>query len=126
LPGVSPGINIGELAPDEDTGETAPAIAEVQVAVYPVMGEPPSESGATKIIVALFVPAETLGLCGTPGIVRGVTEAEADATPTPATFFAATLHEYSVPLASPDTLTMDAVGDAFLILVVTPSEQLIT
>ena len=61
------------------------------VTVYNVMGLPPVE-GAVKVTVACAFPATAVGFAGVPGVVTGVTGAEAsDAGPVPWTFVALTV-----------------------------------
>ena len=51
------------------------------------------------------MPGLAVTAVGAPGVVRGVTAAEAaDADPLPATFLAFTVNVYGAPLVRPDTV----------------------
>jgi hypothetical protein len=75
------------------------------VAVYPVIVEPPSEAGAVKGTDACAFPATAVPIVGAPGTVTGVAELEAElAVPVPTAFVAVTVKVYAVPLVSPVTV----------------------
>jgi hypothetical protein len=77
-----------------------------EVTVYPVMTEPPSLTGAVKVIVASPLPATAETLVGAPGTVTGTTELlDADAAPVPTAFVAVTVKVYVVPFTSPVTIS---------------------
>ena len=66
-----------------------PPVTE-QVAVYPVIADPPLLAGAVNATVAWPLPAVTVPIVGAPGTVRGVTWTVPDAAPVPAEFVAVT------------------------------------
>ena len=76
--------------------EVAPVVVQVsnpgdEVAVYPVIAEPPSVNGALQERVTSVFPGTATTLVGTLGIVRGVMEFEAiDVAELPAAFSATT------------------------------------
>ena len=75
------------------------------VTVYPVIGEPPFDTGATQVTTACEFPRVAETPVGAPGIVRGVMAAEAtDSLDEPAIFVATTVKVYAVPLANPVTV----------------------
>ena len=77
-----------------------------QVAVYDVIGEPPSEAGGENATVARASPGMALTASGAPGSVTGVTLAVgAEAGPVPATLVAATVQETATPLVRPLTVS---------------------
>ena len=74
----------------------APAVVAVKlpgvdVTVYPMIGEPPLDDGATQLTVACPLPPTAATLVGAPGGAAGVTAAE-DAEPAlvPIAFLAVT------------------------------------
>ena len=75
----------------------------VEVTVYPVMAEPPSETGAVQVTVdAVFWPEFAAAPVGAPGTVAGVTDTGGEGMPTGVTAFSAvTVKAYEVPLVSP-------------------------
>jgi hypothetical protein len=74
------------------------------VAVYPVIAEPPSLVGAVNVTVACAFPFVAIPIVGAPGTVVGVTEFEAElAGPGPLAFVAVTVKVYEV-LESPFTI----------------------
>src|SRR5690349_24522040 len=71
------------------------------VATYPVMGEPPSDTGAVHETVAdPGAPLATTDV-GAPATVRGVPETGTDAVPAPMAFRARTATVYSCPFVRP-------------------------
>jgi hypothetical protein len=82
------------------------------VAVYPVIGDPPSLVGAIHETEAWALPAVALtpvGAPGTPGGVAGVTAFEgALGVLVPAQFVAVTVKVYETPLVSPVTVALVA------------------
>ncbi len=63
-----------------------------EVAVYPVIGLPPSEAGGVKATVAWPLPAVALPMVGAPGTPAGVTLFDAaDAGPLPTALAAFTV-----------------------------------
>ncbi|HET7549055.1 MAG TPA: hypothetical protein VFJ86_14890 [Usitatibacter sp.] len=83
-----------------------------EIAVYEVIGDPPSLAGAVNATVACALPRVAMPMVGAPGIVAGVTLLEgAEAGPVPTALVAATVKVYAVPLASPFTV-MEAHGAA--------------
>ena len=99
MPFVNPETVIGEAGPVAMIGPG------VQLTVYDVIGEPPSEAGGVKLTVAIPLPGIAVPIVGASGSVVGVTLFEAaDAAPDPATFVATTVNVYAVPLASPFTM----------------------
>ena len=74
----------------------------VEVTVYPVMAEPPSETGAVQVTVdAVFWPEFAAAPVGAPGTVAGVTDTGGEGLPTFTAFSAVTVKAYEVPLVSP-------------------------
>jgi hypothetical protein len=72
------------------------------VTVYPVIAEPPFETGAVKVTVASPLPRTALTLVGVPGVVAGIIEVLGEeAFPVPTAFVAVTVKVYVVPLVSP-------------------------
>ena len=91
---------------------SAPVVVHVfpsglEVAVYPVMGDPPSEP-ATQVNATdarPAVPATVVGGLGAPGGATGVMAAEgAEAALVPAELVALTVNVYAVPLVRPITV----------------------
>ena len=80
-----------------------PPVTE-QVAVYPVIADPPSLAGAVNATLAVPLPGDTVPIVGAPGTVRGVTDTVPDAAPVPAAFVAVTEQVYAVPFVRPDTV----------------------
>jgi hypothetical protein len=73
-------VPVKEIPPGED------------VAVYPVIAEPPLDAGAVKLTIACAFPAVAVTLVGASGTVDGVTTAEAnEAGPTPMALVAFTV-----------------------------------
>jgi hypothetical protein len=65
----------------------------LEVAVYPVITEPPSLAGAVNVTVAWVFPAVAVPIVGAPGTVEGVTEFEAELVgPVPLAFVAVTVN----------------------------------
>ena len=82
----------------------------VAVAVYRVIGEPPIFVGAVKVTTALWFPAVTLVIAGTPGAPRTSRILEAEVKePTPTPFFDATRKMYFLPASR---LVTVALSDA--------------
>ena len=71
--------------------------AGVHVAAYPVIGEPPSDAGAVKAMLALALPGVAGPIVGAPGGPTGVTFASLEADPVPTTLVAVTLQPYCTP-----------------------------
>ena len=90
------------------------------------MGVPPSLRGARKETLALPAPATAATAAGAPATVRGVTSCATEGAPTPAAFFADTLHEYAVPFINPLTVAVLSVATTFLILTTAPAVQVTT
>ena len=86
-----------------------------------VTAEPPLDAAALKVMVALDDAAEAPRLMGALGTVRGVARVALDSVPEPAAFFAATVHEYCVPLVRPISPAVVVDGEVFLIFTVVPS-----
>jgi len=64
-----------------------------EVAVYPVIAEPPSLAGTVNVTVAWAFPFVAVPIVGAPGTVVGVTEFEAElARPAPLAFVAVTVN----------------------------------
>jgi len=85
----------------------------LEVAVYPVTGEPPSATGAVQPTSASALPAVAITAVGAPGTVLGVTGALSnDAGETPTTLVAVTVNVYAVPLTRPVTVRLVAVPAA--------------
>ena len=79
--------------------------AGYEVAVYKVIGDPPSDEGAVNATVAVVGPvAVAVPMTGAPGTPSGVTDADApEAAEVPFVFVAVALNVYAVPLVSPVT-----------------------
>ena len=74
----------------------------LEVTVYPVIAEPPFETGAVNVIVACPFPDVAEPMVGAPGTVAGVTEFEADeGVLVPMLLVAVTVNVYAVPLVRP-------------------------
>jgi hypothetical protein len=99
VPLVSPVTVIGLVEP-------VPVILPgVEVAVYPVIADPPLLAGAVNVTIACALPAVAIPIVGVPGTVEGVTEFEAAlAGLFPLAFVAITVKVYAVPLVSPVTI----------------------
>ena len=95
-------------------GEAGPLALKpptLHVAVKLVMGDPPSEPGCMKLIVAWPLPGVAAMPVGAPGTVAGaagVTLTLADGALVPIALVAVTEHEYVVPLVRPVTTSGDA------------------
>lgn len=112
MPFVNPGTIIGE----EDA--VATTLPGVDIAVYPVIGEPPVSAGGVNDTEAdcddIYYTATTF--VGAPGTPDGVTELDgADSGPLPMAFVACTVNVYEVPFVNPVT-TMGDVGPVAVIL----------
>jgi hypothetical protein len=82
----------------------------LEVTVYEVIVEPPSETGAVNETVAWALPGVAEAEVGAPGIVAGVTLFDgSEAEPSPTAFVATTVNVYAVPLVRPDTTIGDEV-----------------
>jgi hypothetical protein len=104
VPFVNPGTIIG----DEDA--VAVTLPGLDIAVYPVIGEPPVSTGGVNDTEAdcdaIYYTATTF--VGAPGTPDGVTELDgADSGPLPTEFVACTVNVYEVPFVSPVT----TIGD---------------
>ena len=65
----------------------------VEYTVYEVIGLPPFDTGGEKVTVACLTPAVAVPMIGDPGVVKGVTAAEAaEAAPVPTAFVAVTVN----------------------------------
>ena len=71
-------------------------LSGLEVAVYCVIGLPPSSAGAANVTVACAVPAVALTPVGAPGTVVGVTAFDGDdAGPGPMALVAVTVNVYA-------------------------------
>jgi hypothetical protein len=96
---------------DPFRARVVPPFEDAQVAVYPVIAEPPS-NGATNVTRMLAFPTETVGWAGASGTAFGTVDAEAeDARPSPSTFDANTVQVYVLPFVSADTVSGDDAPD---------------
>jgi hypothetical protein len=86
--------------------EPVPVLAPgFEVAVYPVIADPPSLDGAVNDTLACASPFVAVPIVGAPGTVDGVTELEAElARPVPLALVAVTVKVYAVPLVRPVTV----------------------
>ena len=102
VPTVSP-VTVIVPEPAWDTVPVPPA--GLEVAVYVVIGEPPSDEGAVNVTFADVDPAAaTAPMVGAPGTVTGVTGADgADAAEVPVPFVAVAVNVYAVPFDRPVT-----------------------
>jgi hypothetical protein len=99
VPLASPVTVIGEAGPL--------ALCPPQVAVNPVIADPPSEP-AVKPTVTLVLPAAAVPMVGALGTVAGVMLPDgAEAGPVPMALVAVTVHVTGVPLARPVTVMGD-------------------
>jgi hypothetical protein len=94
-PSLSAPTMIGEAAADAEV----PA----QLAVYEVMGRPPSSGGAVNFTTTSPSPATALTDVGACGTVEGVTLLDVAGGPAPAAFVATTVQATATPFASPLT-----------------------
>jgi hypothetical protein len=96
VPLERPVIVIGELAP------VAVNPPMLEVTVYLIIDEPPSDEGALNEIVASPFPRTAVTPVGASGTVAGVTELlVAEAELVPIAFVAFTVNVYAVPLFNP-------------------------
>ena len=96
---------------DPFLARVVPPFDDTQVAVYPVIAEPPS-NGATNVTRMLPFPAETVGCAGVSGTAFGTVDADAtDVAPSPSTFDANTVQVYVLPFVSADTVNGDDAPD---------------
>ncbi len=87
----------------------------LEVAVYPIIGVPPSEAGAEKVTVAEALPPTATTPVGAPGRVIGVTLFEgAEGTLFPAMLVATTVNVYGVPFVRPVMVWVSAVVPALV------------
>ena len=112
-PFARPGTRIGLAAP-------LPTPEGAQVAVYWLIGAPPSLAGGVNARIAWPLPGVAEVIAGAPGTVRGVTDTADETVPPPAELVAVSVHEYAVPLASPGT----TIGDTDPAAVNGPGAQL--
>jgi hypothetical protein len=63
-----------------------------QLAMYPVIADPPSKPGTVHVNVIVALPAVAALIVGAVGTVLGVADFELDAGPQPAAFVARTAH----------------------------------
>jgi len=86
----------------------------VEIAVYPVIADPPLDVGAVKSTLARAPQRLAVPIVGAPGTVYGVTEQLAVLhEPVPLALAAFTLNVYAVPLVNPDT-TIGADAPVFV------------
>jgi hypothetical protein len=75
----------------------APVVEQVApfdaVTVYPVIGEPPSESGTSQVRLTLVVPGTASVSVGAPGLVAGVALRLFEAALVPTALVALTVKE---------------------------------
>lgn len=77
------------------------------VAVYPVIVDPPSETGAVQVMTDCRVaPALAVTEVGAPGLPAVVAEAEAEAADVPFELVAVTVNVYEVPFANEVTVQL--------------------
>ena len=89
------------------TFPTVTALPEDGVTVYPVIAEPPFDTGAVQDTVANALPATAETPVGAPGTVAGVTEADAEESEElPTAFVAFTVNVRGVPLVRPVKLAV--------------------
>ncbi len=102
VPFVSP---VTAMVPDPDWDRVPVPPAGFEVAVYEVIGDPPSDEGAVNATSAVAPPVTTTApMPGLPGVPRGVTGCEApDTAEVPPLFVAVAVNVYAVPLVSPVT-----------------------
>ncbi|GAA3406271.1 hypothetical protein GCM10020370_32650 [Paenibacillus hodogayensis] len=85
----------------------------LDVTVYSVIALPPSLAGASKLTVAVPLPAVAVTFVGALGTLIGATGVTlpdaADAAELPALFLATTVNVYAVPFVNPVTVTGLAV-----------------
>ena len=87
-----------------DPAELALMPPGFDVAVYEVIGEPPSDAGGVNVTVACALPAVAVPMVGAPGTAAGVALFDAlESAPLPTVLVALTLHVYAVPLVKPVT-----------------------
>jgi hypothetical protein len=83
-----------------------------EVAVYDVIADPPSLTGAVNVTVAWTLPRVAVPMVGAPGVVAGVTLLDAaDGAPAPTALVAVTVKVYAVPFVRPLTV-IDVHGAA--------------
>ncbi len=81
----------GDPAPEADL--VTPALLDVQVAVYPVIGDPPLLAGAVNATTIWPTPGVAPVTDGAPGAPAVTTARDgADAGPIPTRFLATTVH----------------------------------
>jgi hypothetical protein len=96
VPLERPVIVIGELAP------VAVNPPMLEVTVYLIIDEPPSDEGALNEIVASPFPRTAVTPVGDPGVEAGVIEFDGvELALVPTLFFAVTVNVYEVPLERP-------------------------
>ena len=102
VPTVSP-VTVIWPEPARDTVAVPPA--GLEVAVYVVIGEPPSDEGLVNVTVAVVVSVDdTAPMPGWPGAPIGVTVADGEeASESTGVFFAVAVNVYAVPFVRPVT-----------------------
>ena len=102
VPAVSP---VTVIWPEPARDRVAVPPAGLEVAVYVVIGEPPSVEGAVNVTVAVVGPVDdTAPVPGWPGAPIGVTVADGEeASESTGVFFAVAVNEYAVPFVRPVT-----------------------
>src|SRR3954447_19662352 len=96
---------MGGIRPSASAG--TPPLDDVQAAVYPVIGEPPSNGGENDTTTLAF-PALTMGLAGASGTALSTTGADAtEGRPAPFMFVARTVHVYVCPCDRPPRMIGD-------------------
>jgi hypothetical protein len=102
-----------------DFGPLAVKFPGEDVAVYEVIGAPPSEDGGVNTTAACVSPPNARMMAGAPGTAPGLTLFEgADEGPVPSELVAVTVKVYAVPLARPATV----MGEAAPLAVKPPGE----
>lgn len=96
------------VSPVTSNGLVAPVVVRpsgLDVTVYAVIALPPFQAGATKLTVAVVLPARAAPIVGASGTVAGVTLLEgAEGSPTPTAFVAVTVNRYATPFVRPVTV----------------------
>jgi hypothetical protein len=120
VPFVSP---VTAMVPEPDWDRVPVPPAGFEVAVYAVIGDPPSDEGAVNAISAVVPPvAATAPMPGLPGVPRGVADCEGpDAAEVPALFVAVAVNVYAVPLVSPVTSQDPDAPDTVHVLAALPT-----
>jgi len=110
FPFVNPDTTTGDEPPEAEPD--APPFDEVHDTEYEVIALPPSLAGATNPTLNDPFPRVATTPVGAPGVVAGITAADAtDTVPAPTSLVAVTVHVYDFPFVNPDTVTGDAAPD---------------